>query len=285
MGRSDSRALIAAIARFQSELRRLSEAPRHEIARVLATLDPTRVNRAAAEVIDPAEAPARAARDRWSVRATEDARIAAADRRARPAPIRGSRARDAAPASVIATPTSVKLVTKPTPVVGNSTPAAIEGSTEAPSTIAALVSAANADAETHEEQQRSHDLRRAERWSARAYRQEAREQRRQWRQEQAQRRRQAAATRAATAAPSAAAANPEPAAADVLRWTRDAIITELASWMLGGTAVNVSFIERYGPAGLVTAARTIFGGFDAALEVAARHVTRLYPNASAAAAR
>ena len=62
-----------------------------------------------------------------------------------------------------------------------------------------------------------------------------------------------------------------------VRWTREAIINELASWMLSGTAIDASFVKRHGPPGLVPAALRVFGRFDAALNVAGLHVARLYP--------
>ncbi|HEX7844140.1 MAG TPA: hypothetical protein VF469_41980, partial [Kofleriaceae bacterium] len=61
-------------------------------------------------------------------------------------------------------------------------------------------------------------------------------------------------------------------------WTREAIINELATWMLSGTAIDATFVQRYGPPGLVAAARRIFGRFDAALNVAGLHVSKLYPD-------
>jgi hypothetical protein len=61
-------------------------------------------------------------------------------------------------------------------------------------------------------------------------------------------------------------------------WTREAIINELATWMLSGTAIDATFVQRYGPPGLVAAARRIFGRFDAALNVAGLHISKLYPD-------
>jgi hypothetical protein len=61
-----------------------------------------------------------------------------------------------------------------------------------------------------------------------------------------------------------------------MRWTRDAIITELASWMTNGSMVDASFMKRHGPPGLVAAALREFGRFDAALNVASLQVARLY---------
>jgi hypothetical protein len=63
-----------------------------------------------------------------------------------------------------------------------------------------------------------------------------------------------------------------------IRWTRESIITELASFLVSGTVIDASFIERYGPPGLVAATRRVFGRFDAALNVAGLHVAKLYPD-------
>jgi len=61
-------------------------------------------------------------------------------------------------------------------------------------------------------------------------------------------------------------------------WTREAIVHELANWMLSGTAIDATFVARHGPPGLVAATRRIFGRFEAALNVAALHVSKLYPD-------
>jgi hypothetical protein len=60
-------------------------------------------------------------------------------------------------------------------------------------------------------------------------------------------------------------------------WTRESVVGELAAWMLSGTTIDAQFMTRHGPRGLVAAARRIFGRFDAALNVAALHNAKLYP--------
>lgn len=88
---------------------------------------------------------------------------------------------------------------------------------------------------------------------------------------------------AAAPPPSPAPTTPapgEPAATGRKRvpWTREAIINELATWMLSGTAIDATFVSRHGPPGLVAATRRVFGRFEAALNVAALHVSKLYPD-------
>jgi len=61
-------------------------------------------------------------------------------------------------------------------------------------------------------------------------------------------------------------------------WTREAIINELASWLASGTTIDATFVTRHGPPGLVAATRRIFGRFEAALNVAALQVSKLYPD-------
>ena len=61
------------------------------------------------------------------------------------------------------------------------------------------------------------------------------------------------------------------------RWTRESIVAELATWLLSGTAIDAQFLARHGPRGLVTAVRRVFGRFDAALNLAALHNAKLYP--------
>jgi len=62
------------------------------------------------------------------------------------------------------------------------------------------------------------------------------------------------------------------------RWTRETITSELANWMLSGTTIDAAFVARHGPPGLVAAARRVFGRFEAALNVAALHISKLYPD-------
>lgn len=61
-------------------------------------------------------------------------------------------------------------------------------------------------------------------------------------------------------------------------WTRDAIVNELTTWLASGTSIDASFVKRYGPPGLVAATKRIFGRFDAALNVAALQVSKMYPD-------
>jgi hypothetical protein len=61
-------------------------------------------------------------------------------------------------------------------------------------------------------------------------------------------------------------------------WTRESIVSELASCMSSGTEIDAAFLTRYGPPGLVAAARRVFGRFDAAMNVAALHFSNLYPD-------
>jgi len=87
---------------------------------------------------------------------------------------------------------------------------------------------------------------------------------------------------APVAAPTAAAAPPPlPTPGERkgrITWTRESVISELASWMTSGTSIDAAFITRYGPPGLVAATRRIFGRFDAALNVAGLHLSKLYPD-------
>ena len=55
-------------------------------------------------------------------------------------------------------------------------------------------------------------------------------------------------------------------------------IRELAKSMSSGTEIDAAFLTRYGPPGLVAAARRVFGRFDAAMNVAALHFSNLYPD-------
>jgi len=83
-------------------------------------------------------------------------------------------------------------------------------------------------------------------------------------------------------APVARAQSPNPPAPTGARkrvpWTRESIINELASWMSSGTVIDAPFVTRHGPPGLVAATRRVFGRFEAALNVAGLHVSKLYPD-------
>jgi hypothetical protein len=79
---------------------------------------------------------------------------------------------------------------------------------------------------------------------------------------------------AATTSPS-----PAPDPRKRKRWTRETIVAELATWMSSkGTVLDASFLTRHGPPGLVAATRRVFGRFDAAMNVAALHVSKLQPD-------
>lgn len=61
-------------------------------------------------------------------------------------------------------------------------------------------------------------------------------------------------------------------------WTRETVIHELATWLASGTVIDAAFMSRHGPKGLVSSTRRLFGRFEAALNVAALHVSKLYPD-------
>ncbi|TMQ04710.1 MAG: hypothetical protein E6J90_45405 [Deltaproteobacteria bacterium] len=94
---------------------------------------------------------------------------------------------------------------------------------------------------------------------------------------------QAGSAAAQEPAPAAAAGSPEatPGVPSHKRkripWTRESIVSELATWMLSGTAIDAAFVARHGPPGLVAAARRIFGRFEAALNVAGLHASKIAP--------
>ena len=60
-------------------------------------------------------------------------------------------------------------------------------------------------------------------------------------------------------------------------WTRESIIELLASSIASGAPVDAAFMTRNGPRGLVAATRRVFGRFEAALNIAAIQVSKLYP--------
>lgn len=88
----------------------------------------------------------------------------------------------------------------------------------------------------------------------------------------------AAGQPAAPAQPAASAAPSTATPGKRVRWTRESIISELATWMLSGTAIDGAFMSRHGPPGLVSATRRIFGRFEAALNLAGLHIAKLYPD-------
>lgn len=75
----------------------------------------------------------------------------------------------------------------------------------------------------------------------------------------------------------AAAQGPQPGDGKRKKWTRESVIEELASWMIGKAVLDASYVTRHGPPGLAAAARRIFGRFDAALNVASLHFAKMYP--------
>jgi hypothetical protein len=60
-------------------------------------------------------------------------------------------------------------------------------------------------------------------------------------------------------------------------WTREAVVAELATWLLTGTVIEASFLTKHGKPGLVAAARKHFGRFDAALNAANVHLAHKHP--------
>ena len=64
------------------------------------------------------------------------------------------------------------------------------------------------------------------------------------------------------------------------KWTREGVLDELAMLLRSGTSIDAAFVARYGPRGLVAAARKMFGRFEAALNVAGLQVARLNPERS-----
>jgi hypothetical protein len=90
-----------------------------------------------------------------------------------------------------------------------------------------------------------------------------------------------------TAAEIARDAHAEEAAASATRtaggppgrgqWTRDLVISELATWLLGGNQVEAAFLVRHGHRALVTNAKKFFGRFEAALNAANLHLAKQFP--------
>jgi hypothetical protein len=92
---------------------------------------------------------------------------------------------------------------------------------------------------------------------------------------------EAAAANAGSDVPGSATRDRSISAAGARRrmaWTREHIVEELATWLMSGTKIDAPFLTRHGPTGLVAATRRVFGRFDAALNVAALHVSQLYPD-------
>ncbi|HEY0195572.1 MAG TPA: hypothetical protein VGC42_30875 [Kofleriaceae bacterium] len=68
-----------------------------------------------------------------------------------------------------------------------------------------------------------------------------------------------------------------PAAGKRTPWTRETIIELLAQSIVSGAPTDAAFMTRHGPRGAVAATRRLFGRFEAGMNVAALHVSRLYP--------
>lgn len=217
--------LAAAIARFQTDLRRLAQAvPSGERDRLLNTLDPARARSAAAPKAGPRKRAAAAPRKQPAVRA----RQAAAGTRARQVVAKRTRKPDAAGTRVEPTVAESAVAT-----TAPLRPAATEPGTERTEPMRMDPAGMEAAPQT----------------SAPAA---------------------AAGTRAGPASVASGSKR--------VRWTRETIVDELARWMVAGTSIDASFLKRHGPPGLVSAALRIFGRFDAALNVAALQVAKLYPD-------
>ena len=61
------------------------------------------------------------------------------------------------------------------------------------------------------------------------------------------------------------------------RWTHATVIEELATWLMGGSTVEASYVRRHGPPGLAAAAKRLFGRFDAALNAANLVLAQRFP--------
>jgi hypothetical protein len=262
-------AIAAATARFQADIRRLGQTVlQRELDSLLATVEttpPGAGTRAEPMVAVPTrKQPAAAPRTRKQPAAV------AAGTRAEPVIATIAEPTIATIAGfVIAAESVVATIAEPTIVE-----LAVAAEPRAEPTIVELAVAAEPramESVTDEDAARREHAR-----SRRAERREARAQRLQWRQERARQRRAATGTRGA--APAGYSASTLATGTQGMQWTRETIIVELASWMVGGAVVDESFVDRYGPPGLVAAALRVFGRFDVALNVAGQHVARLYPD-------
>ncbi|HVV83609.1 MAG TPA: hypothetical protein VHE35_11075 [Kofleriaceae bacterium] len=61
------------------------------------------------------------------------------------------------------------------------------------------------------------------------------------------------------------------------QWTRELVVEELSQWLLGGHPVEAAYLIRHRQRALVTNAKKFFGRFDAALNAANLHLSRIYP--------
>ncbi len=61
------------------------------------------------------------------------------------------------------------------------------------------------------------------------------------------------------------------------QWTRDLVVKELATWLLGGNPVEASYLIRHRQRALVVNAKKFFGRFEAALNAANLQLAKDYP--------
>lgn len=61
------------------------------------------------------------------------------------------------------------------------------------------------------------------------------------------------------------------------QWTRDLVVKELATWLLGGNPVEASYLIRHRQRALVVNAKKFFGRFEAALNAANLKLAQDYP--------
>jgi len=60
-------------------------------------------------------------------------------------------------------------------------------------------------------------------------------------------------------------------------WTRERVVTELATWLLEEPGIDAATLTRRGQGTLANWARRLFGRFDAAMNAANLRLAELYP--------